>query len=67
MDQFDPDICYRALQTRDPRFDGRFPTAAAAQVQRAQAWRPWRAYAAQYLWIADSAAVQNPREACHAP
>ncbi len=23
MDQLDPDICYRALQTRDPRFDGR--------------------------------------------
>jgi AraC family transcriptional regulator of adaptative response / DNA-3-methyladenine glycosylase II len=22
--QLDPDICYRALQTRDPRFDGRF-------------------------------------------
>ena len=23
MEQLDPDICYRALQTRDPRFDGR--------------------------------------------
>ena len=23
MEQLDPDICYRALQARDPRFDGR--------------------------------------------
>jgi methylphosphotriester-DNA--protein-cysteine methyltransferase len=23
MDPLDPDICYRALQTRDARFDGR--------------------------------------------
>lgn len=23
MQQLDPDVCYRALQTRDPRFDGR--------------------------------------------
>jgi AraC family transcriptional regulator of adaptative response / DNA-3-methyladenine glycosylase II len=25
--QLDPDVCYRALRTRDPRFDGRFFTA----------------------------------------
>jgi AraC family transcriptional regulator of adaptative response / DNA-3-methyladenine glycosylase II len=29
------------------------PTAAAL-VARAEAWRPWRAYAAQHLWCADS-------------
>src|ERR1700732_447823 len=23
MEHLDPDVCYRALQTRDPRFDGR--------------------------------------------
>ena len=25
--QLDPDVCYRALRTRDARFDGRFFTA----------------------------------------
>ncbi len=28
-------------------------TAAADLVKRAEAWRPWRAYAAQHLWSAD--------------
>jgi len=28
---------------------------AAALLERARAWQPWRAYAAQYLWRADSA------------
>jgi AraC family transcriptional regulator, regulatory protein of adaptative response / DNA-3-methyladenine glycosylase II len=35
-------------------------------IQRADAWRPWRAYAAQYLWTADSTTLQNPTGACHA-
>jgi AraC family transcriptional regulator of adaptative response / DNA-3-methyladenine glycosylase II len=26
-------------------------------VSRAEAWRPWRAYAAQHLWAADAASV----------
>jgi AraC family transcriptional regulator of adaptative response / DNA-3-methyladenine glycosylase II len=28
------------------------PTTAAALADRAGAWRPWRAYAVQYLWAA---------------
>jgi AraC family transcriptional regulator, regulatory protein of adaptative response / DNA-3-methyladenine glycosylase II len=35
-------------------------------IQRAEAWRPWRAYAAQYLWTAANAKLQQPIEACHA-
>ncbi len=31
--------------------------------QRAEAWRPWRAYAAQHLWAADAAAQANSEEA----
>ncbi len=37
-------------------------------IQRAEAWRPWRAYAAQYLWLADNSLRHRPiepREACH--
>jgi AraC family transcriptional regulator of adaptative response / DNA-3-methyladenine glycosylase II len=32
---------------------GQRPTAAQL-IARAQAWRPWRAYAAQHLWAADA-------------
>jgi AraC family transcriptional regulator, regulatory protein of adaptative response / DNA-3-methyladenine glycosylase II len=35
-------------------------------IQRAEAWRPWRAYAAQYLWTAAHTTLQQPREARHA-
>ena len=45
--------------------EGVLPTAPQL-IQRAEAWRPWRAYAAQYLWTADSNKVQKPREVCHA-
>jgi AraC family transcriptional regulator, regulatory protein of adaptative response / DNA-3-methyladenine glycosylase II len=45
--------------------DGVLPTAPQL-IQRAEAWRPWRAYAAQYLWTADSTKLQNPTGACHA-
>jgi AraC family transcriptional regulator of adaptative response / DNA-3-methyladenine glycosylase II len=31
--------------------DGRRPTADEL-LARAEAWRPWRAYAAQHLWAA---------------
>ena len=27
-------------------------------LKRAEAWRPWRAYAAQHLWAADAAEPQ---------
>ncbi|MDP9132855.1 MAG: helix-turn-helix domain-containing protein [Nitrospirota bacterium] len=42
--------------------------ATAAQlVKRAEAWRPWRAYAAQYLWIAAGRISPTPMEVRHAP
>ena len=28
------------------------PTSAGALAQRSERWRPWRAYAAHYLWAA---------------
>jgi AraC family transcriptional regulator of adaptative response / DNA-3-methyladenine glycosylase II len=33
----------------------------AALLRRAEAWRPWRAYAAQHLWAAD-AAVRHSKQ-----
>jgi len=38
----------RAVGERGPR-----PTTAAL-LNRAEAWRPWRAYAAQHLWAHDA-------------
>jgi AraC family transcriptional regulator of adaptative response / DNA-3-methyladenine glycosylase II len=35
---------------------GRRPTPAAL-LERAEAWRPWRAYAAHHLWAVDSSGV----------
>jgi AraC family transcriptional regulator, regulatory protein of adaptative response / DNA-3-methyladenine glycosylase II len=35
-------------------------------IQRADAWRPWRSYAAQYLWTVDSSTLQSPTGAFHA-
>ena len=35
--------------------DGVRPTPAQL-LARAEAWRPWRAYAAQHLWAGDAAA-----------
>jgi AraC family transcriptional regulator of adaptative response / DNA-3-methyladenine glycosylase II len=32
-------------------------TKAADLLNRAESWRPWRAYAAQHLWAADAGAV----------
>ena len=37
---------------------GRRPSAADV-LARAEAWRPWRAYAAQHLWTADAAARED--------
>jgi AraC family transcriptional regulator of adaptative response / DNA-3-methyladenine glycosylase II len=31
-------------------------------LERAELWRPWRAYAAQHLWAADSANLQEKRQ-----
>ncbi|HEX2366560.1 MAG TPA: Ada metal-binding domain-containing protein [Bradyrhizobium sp.] len=86
MMDMDRMACYRAISTRDARFDGRlfvgvkttgiycrpicpartpkyenvsfFASAVEAQeagdalLARAEAWRPWRAYAALHLWAA---------------
>jgi AraC family transcriptional regulator of adaptative response / DNA-3-methyladenine glycosylase II len=38
--------------------DGRRPSAPEL-LSRAEAWRPWRAYAAQHLWAADAAQSQT--------
>jgi AraC family transcriptional regulator of adaptative response / DNA-3-methyladenine glycosylase II len=43
---------------------GRRPTAAQL-LSRADAWRPWRAYAAHHLWAADSAAGLVPPPESH--
>jgi AraC family transcriptional regulator of adaptative response / DNA-3-methyladenine glycosylase II len=40
---------------------GTRPTPAAL-LARAEAWRPWRAYAAQHLWAADADALAAARE-----
>jgi AraC family transcriptional regulator, regulatory protein of adaptative response / DNA-3-methyladenine glycosylase II len=37
--------------------EGRRPSAIEV-LARAEAWRPWRAYAAQHLWTADAAAFK---------
>jgi len=36
-------------------YDG--ASTAAALLDRAESWRPWRAYAAQHLWAANSVAI----------
>jgi AraC family transcriptional regulator of adaptative response / DNA-3-methyladenine glycosylase II len=40
--------------------DGRRPTSQDL-LARAEAWRPWRAYAAQHLWAADAATWPLPK------
>ncbi|MGI8772477.1 MAG: AlkA N-terminal domain-containing protein [Acidobacteriaceae bacterium] len=42
------------------KLDGEQLTSAELLV-RAEAWRPWRAYAAQHLWAADSTALPTKR------
>jgi AraC family transcriptional regulator of adaptative response / DNA-3-methyladenine glycosylase II len=42
------------------------PTASQL-VQRAEAWRPWRAYAAQYLWTIGNRSTYTGTEVDHAP
>jgi AraC family transcriptional regulator of adaptative response / DNA-3-methyladenine glycosylase II len=38
------------------RLDGVRPTSSSL-LDRAESWRPWRAYAAQHLWAADAGAM----------
>jgi AraC family transcriptional regulator of adaptative response / DNA-3-methyladenine glycosylase II len=35
------------------------PTTPAALVDRSQSWRPWRAYAVQYLWSVDDHRIND--------
>jgi AraC family transcriptional regulator of adaptative response / DNA-3-methyladenine glycosylase II len=42
--------------------DGTRPTSTSL-LNRAESWRPWRAYAAQHLWAADAACMANARRA----
>ncbi|MGI8841524.1 MAG: AlkA N-terminal domain-containing protein [Caulobacteraceae bacterium] len=44
--------------------DGRRPTPAQL-LARAEAWRPWRAYAALHLWAADPSSSSQHRETTH--
>jgi AraC family transcriptional regulator of adaptative response / DNA-3-methyladenine glycosylase II len=36
-----------------------FPGTPVALVERSQAWRPWRAYAVQYLWSVDDHRIND--------
>lgn len=40
------------------RMDGARSTSASL-LNRAESWRPWRAYAAQHLWTDDASAIPN--------
>jgi AraC family transcriptional regulator of adaptative response / DNA-3-methyladenine glycosylase II len=40
---------------------------AADILARAEAWRPWRAYAAQHLWTSDANARPSQKDAAHVP
>jgi AraC family transcriptional regulator of adaptative response / DNA-3-methyladenine glycosylase II len=42
------------------RLPGLLPTASQL-IRRAEAWRPWRAYAAQYLWTAEQPTPRTTR------
>ncbi len=41
---------------RSPAVANGTPLSPKALLERAEAWRPWRAYAAQHLWTADAEA-----------
>jgi AraC family transcriptional regulator of adaptative response / DNA-3-methyladenine glycosylase II len=43
--------------------NGAGPLPAAEVSRRAEAWRPWRAYAAMYLWLGDAETPHSLKEA----
>jgi AraC family transcriptional regulator of adaptative response / DNA-3-methyladenine glycosylase II len=45
------------------RVDGTPRSTSANLLDRAESWRPWRAYAAQHLWAVDATAIQTPGRA----
>lgn len=42
------------------RMDGAPRSTSASLLDRAESWRPWRAYAAQHLWATDADAISIP-------
>jgi len=44
---------------RSPAVANGTPLTPKALLERAEAWRPWRAYAAQHLWTADADTRRN--------
>jgi AraC family transcriptional regulator of adaptative response / DNA-3-methyladenine glycosylase II len=38
-------------------------STSASLLNRAESWRPWRAYAAQHLWAADATVISITRSA----
>jgi AraC family transcriptional regulator of adaptative response / DNA-3-methyladenine glycosylase II len=53
------------IQRGAAQLAGLSPTAPHL-IRHAEAWRPWRAYAAQYLWTADNKSFHIPSEVGHA-
>jgi AraC family transcriptional regulator, regulatory protein of adaptative response / DNA-3-methyladenine glycosylase II len=43
------------------KMDGTPRSTSASLLNRAESWRPWRAYAAQHLWATDTTAISTPR------
>jgi AraC family transcriptional regulator of adaptative response / DNA-3-methyladenine glycosylase II len=43
------------------RLDG-IPSTSTSLLDRAESWRPWRAYAAQHLWAADANVMTTNRD-----
>ncbi|MFE9256990.1 DNA-3-methyladenine glycosylase 2 family protein [Streptomyces sp. NPDC006879] len=57
----DPDAfpaCDLGVRRAAQRLD--LPRTPAALTARAEAWRPWRAYAVQYLWATDEHPINRP-------
>lgn len=50
------------LQRALAQHEGGDRPSASELLARAEAWRPWRAYAAQYLWTADHQAPEKLRK-----
>lgn len=46
---------------------GGIPPTAPQLLQRAEAWRPWRGYAAQHLWTVGNRSTYTGTEVGHAP
>jgi len=47
------------LGVRQAAASAGLPTSPAALIRRAERWRPWRAYAVQYLWATSDHAINR--------